>query len=197
MKTIAYDKQTVNNSFLFAFFTHTCHVRLMKTIAYEKQTVNNSFLVAFFTRTCHVILMKTIAYDKQTVNNSFLFAFFTHTCHVILMKTIAYVTVPLNKNILNIIERHELFDSLFSTIIIKGGDIRELFNIKINNDRALLGFHDLGRSVTPILPLSTHCPKLNENSMWEGKINSRFLSTGHRIMPSCASGCKARETVVS
>ena len=59
--------------------------------------------------------------DKQTVNNSFLVAFFTRTCHVILMKTIAYVTVTLNKNI---IERHELFDSLFSTIIIKGGDIR-------------------------------------------------------------------------
>ena len=59
--------------------------------------------------------------DKQTVNNSFLVAFFTRTCHVLLMKTIAYVTVTLNKNI---IERHELFDSLFSTIIIKGGDIR-------------------------------------------------------------------------
>ena len=51
--------------------------------------------------------------DKQTI--SFLVAFFTGTCHVILMKTIAYVTVTLNKNI---IERHELFDSLFSTIII-------------------------------------------------------------------------------
>ena len=87
----------------------------------DKQTVNNSFLVAFFTRTCHVILMKTIAYDKQTVNNSFLVAFFTHTCHVILMKTIAYVTVTFNKNI---IERHALFGSLFSTTIIKGGDIR-------------------------------------------------------------------------
>ena len=89
----------------------------------DKQTVNNSFLVAFFTCTCYVILMKTIAYDKQTVNNSFLVAFFTRTCHVILMKTIAYVTVTLNKNI---IERHELFDSLFSTIIIKAatfGDI--------------------------------------------------------------------------
>ena len=59
--------------------------------------------------------------DKEAVNNSFLVAFFTRTCHVILMKTIAYVTVTLNKNI---IERHELFDSLFSTIIIKGGDIR-------------------------------------------------------------------------
>ena len=57
--------------------------------------------------------------DKQTVNNSFLVASFIRTCHVILMKTIAYVT--LNKNI---IERHELFDSLFSIIIIKGGDIR-------------------------------------------------------------------------
>ena len=59
--------------------------------------------------------------DKQTVNNSFLVASFTRTCHVILMKAIAYVTVTLNKNI---IERHELFDSLFSIIIIKGGDIR-------------------------------------------------------------------------
>ena len=59
--------------------------------------------------------------DKEAVNNSFLVAFFTRTCHVILMKTIAYVTVTLNKNI---IERHELFDSLFSTIIIKGGDIQ-------------------------------------------------------------------------
>ena len=59
--------------------------------------------------------------DKQTVKNSFLVASFTLTCHVILMKTIAFVTVILNKNI---IERHELFDSLFSIIIIKGGDIR-------------------------------------------------------------------------
>ena len=67
--------------------------------------------------------MKTVAYDKQTVNNSFLVAFFTSACHVILMKIIAYVTVTLNKNI---IERHELFNSLFSTLIIKAttfGDI--------------------------------------------------------------------------
>ena len=68
---------------------------------------------------------------------------------------------------------------------------------------ALLGFHDLGRSVTPIflfenrfyLQLSSHCPKMNKKSMWEGKINSLFQSTGHRILPSC--GCKARETVVA
>ena len=59
--------------------------------------------------------------DKQTVNNLYLVAFFTRTCHVLLMKTIAYVTVTLNKNI---IERHELFDSLFSTIIMRGGGIR-------------------------------------------------------------------------
>ena len=91
-----------------------------KVLTKQKQTVNNLFLVAFFTRTCHVILMKAIAYDKQTVNNSFLVAFFTRICHVILIKTIAYVTVTLNKSI---IEHHELFDSLFSTII-KGGDIR-------------------------------------------------------------------------
>ena len=72
---------------------------------------------------------------------------------------------------------------------------------KMNNDRALPGFNDLGRSVTPTflsrnrfyLQLSPHCSKMNKKSMWE-KI-SRFLSTGHGILPSC--GCKARETVVS
>ena len=31
--------------------------------------------------------------------------------------------------------------------------------------------------------------------MWEVKKNSRFLSTGHRILPSC--GCKVRETVAA
>ena len=98
-KVLTKQKQTVNNLFLVAFFTRTCHVILMKTIAFDKQTVNNLFLVPFFTHTCHDILMKTIAYDKQTVNNLFLVAFFTHTCHVILMKTKAYVTVTLNKNI--------------------------------------------------------------------------------------------------
>ena len=36
----------------------------------DKQTVNNSFLVAFFTRTCHVILMKTIAYVTVTLNKN-------------------------------------------------------------------------------------------------------------------------------
>ena len=41
---------------------------------------------------------------------------------------------------------------------------------------ALPGFNDLGRSVTPTT-------------------NSRFLSTGHRILLSC--GCKARETMVA
>ena len=68
---------------------------------------------------------------------------------------------------------------------------------------ALLGFHDLGRSVIPIflfenrfyLQLSTHCPKMNKKSMWQGKINSPFLSTGHWSLPSC--GCKARGTVVA
>ena len=67
-------------------------------------------------------------------------------------------------------------------------------------DIALLGFNDLGRTVTPIflfrnrfyLQLSTHCPKMNKKSLWEVKKNSRFLSTGHQILPS--GGCKARET---
>ena len=68
---------------------------------------------------------------------------------------------------------------------------------------ALLGFNDLGRSVTPIflfrnrfyLQLSAHCPKMNKKSMWEVKKISRFLSTEHGILPSCVS--KVRETMVS
>ena len=68
---------------------------------------------------------------------------------------------------------------------------------------ALIGFNDLGRSVTPTvlfgnifyLQLSTLCLKTNKKSMWEVKKKSRFLSTGHGILPSC--GCKARETMVA
>ena len=69
---------------------------------------------------------------------------------------------------------------------------------------ALLGFSDLGRSVTPTLlfrnrlylQLSPHCPKKNEKkTMWKVKKNSRFLSTRHGILPSC--GYKARETLVA
>ena len=68
---------------------------------------------------------------------------------------------------------------------------------------ALPGFNGLGRSVTPIflsrngfnLQLSPRCPKMNKKSMWEFKKISRFLLTGHQILPSCA--CKARETVVA
>ena len=68
---------------------------------------------------------------------------------------------------------------------------------------ALPGFNDLGRSATPTflfrnrfyLQSSPHCSKMNKKSMWEVKKNSRFLSTGHGILPSC--GCKVRETMVS
>jgi len=69
---------------------------------------------------------------------------------------------------------------------------------------ALPGFNDLGRSVTPTFLsrnrfysqlLSSHCPKMNKKSMWEVKKSSIFLSTGHRMLPSC--GCKARETMVA
>ena len=68
---------------------------------------------------------------------------------------------------------------------------------------ALLGFNNLGRSVTPsflfrnifYLQLSPNCSKMNEKSMWEVKKISRFLSTGYGILPF--SGCKARETMVS
>jgi len=68
---------------------------------------------------------------------------------------------------------------------------------------ALPGFNDLGRSVTPTflsrnrfyLQLSPHCPNMNKKSMWEVKKNSRFLSKGHQILPSC--DCKICETMVS
>jgi len=68
---------------------------------------------------------------------------------------------------------------------------------------ALPGFNDLGRSVTATFlfknifysQLSPHCPKMNKKSMWEVKKNSRFLSTGHRILPFC--GCNAHETMVT
>ena len=68
---------------------------------------------------------------------------------------------------------------------------------------ALLGFNDLGRSVTATflfrnrfyLKLSPHCPKMNKKSMWEGEKNSRFLSARHQILPS--SSCKAPEIVVA
>ena len=65
-------------------------------------------------------------------------------------------------------------------------------------DIALLGFNDLGRSVTPTflfrnrfyLQLSPHFSKMNKKSMWEVKKISRFLSTGQKL--PCT-----RETMVS
>ena len=68
---------------------------------------------------------------------------------------------------------------------------------------ALPGFNDLGRSVTLTFlcrnrfysQLPPQCPKMNKKSMLEFKKNSRFLSLGHRILPSC--GCQARETIVA
>ena len=67
----------------------------------------------------------------------------------------------------------------------------------------LRGFNDLRLSLTPTflsrnrfyLQWSTHCPKMNKNWAWEVKKNSRFLSTGHRILSSC--DCKVRETMVA
>ena len=68
---------------------------------------------------------------------------------------------------------------------------------------ALIGFNDLGCSVNPTflfrnrfyLQLSPLLAKMNKKSMREVKKNSRFLSTGHGILPSC--GYKARETMAS
>ena len=51
---------------------------------------------------------------------------------------------------------------------------------------ALLGFNDLGRSVTPTflfrnrfyLQLSPHCSKMNKKSMWEVKKNFKISVHG-------------------
>ena len=67
----------------------------------------------------------------------------------------------------------------------------------------LLGFYDLGRSVTPTFLSETDfiynylhiIQKINKKSLWEVKKISRFLPTGHGILPS--RGCKARETMVT
>ena len=58
---------------------------------------------------------------------------------------------------------------------------------------ALLGFNDLGRSVTPTflfrnrfyLQLSPHCLKMNKKSMWEVK---KFQDFCPRDMESCHLG---------
>jgi len=68
---------------------------------------------------------------------------------------------------------------------------------------ALRGFIDLGHFMTPTflsrnriyLQLSAHCPKMNKTERGKLKKNSRFLSTGHRILPSF--DCKVRETMVA
>ena len=69
---------------------------------------------------------------------------------------------------------------------------------------ALPGFNGLGRSVTPIFSfqkriLFTIIATLSKNEQKNqcGKLKkiSRFLLTGHQILPSC--GGKARETVVA
>ena len=73
----------------------------------------------------------------------------------------------------------------------------------MTNAIAFPRFNDLRRTVTPTflfrnrfyLQLSLHCPKMNKISMLEVKKISRFLSTRHRILPSC--GCKVREIVVA
>ena len=70
--------------------------------------------------------------------------------------------------------------------------------------KALLGFHDLWDVRWPLFFFSKTdfihnylhiVQKWTKKSMWEGKINPRFLSTGHPLVPSC--GCKACKTVVA
>ena len=68
---------------------------------------------------------------------------------------------------------------------------------EINNDMALLGFHDLKRTVTLTflfksrfyLQLSPHCPNMNKKSMWEGKKNHDFCQ---RDFESCSHAAAKR-----
>ena len=57
---------------------------------------------------------------------------------------------------------------------------------------ALLGFNDLGRGLFTII---STLPKNDQKIDLEVKNNSRFLSIGHEILPSC--GSKVRETMVT
>ena len=64
---------------------------------------------------------------------------------------------------------------------------------------ALLGFNDLGRSMTPTflfrIRFNLQLFKNEQKIIWEVKKFSRFLSTAHGILPSC--GCEVRGTMVS
>jgi len=80
---------------------------------------------------------------------------------------------------------------------------------KINNDRAdghCYSFAWILRSWTfgdpyfsfqkqTLFTIISTLFKNEQKSMWEVKKISRFLSPGHRILPSC--GCKGRETMVA
>ena len=69
--------------------------------------------------------------------------------------------------------------------------------------KALLGFNDLGRSVTPTflfrsrfyLHLSTHCPKINKKSMWEG--NKKFTISVLGAVNPAIMWLQRRETMVA
>ena len=66
-----------------------------------------------------------------------------------------------------------------------------------------IAIYSLKWSVTPTflsrnifyLQLSPYCPKMKKKSMWEDLKISSFLSTRHRILPSCS--CKVRDTMVA
>ena len=76
-------------------------------------------------------------------------------------------------------------------MLLPSGQVRpvEKTNQMSRENKTLLGFNDLGRSVTPTflfrnrfyLQLSPHGPIMNKKPMWEVKKNLRFLSTGHGI----------------
>ena len=65
-----------------------------------------------------------------------------------------------------------------------------------------IAIYSLKWSVTPTflsrnifyLQLPPYCPEKNKKSRWEDLKISSFLSTRHRILPSCS--CKVRDTMV-
>ena len=126
-------------------------------------------------------------------------AYFRRTCQTLLLKT--EMTIRETAQVIGLIVSSlpaVQFGELYYRNLEKN-KVLALQASKGNYEAALylLGFNDLGCSVTPTflfrnrfyLQLSPHCPKMNKKSMWEVKKNPRFLSSGHGILPFC--GCKA------
>ena len=114
----------------------------------------------------------------------------------------SFAPFSLNRTKTNALHLYVTARSRFQSCSVMSRDISRN-SVTLEFDDNSIVIYALKWSVTPTflsrntfyLQLSLHCPKMNKKSMWEGKKNSRFLSSRHRILPSY--GCKAREIVVA